>query len=324
MLENDRVILEATPSFGGRLLSFSRKGQKNLLKLGEPVITRPEPEVTAMADHIDYLGHSVWVGPQNEWWEHQSLNPTRKASGSSWPPDPFLVFGKNTLIESTDSTLVLEGMPSPVSGVQLRKTFRLLDADENGHDVELEVAATNIRDRDLAWDIWFNTRLHPSARVYVPVASPDDFWLNQLDNNNTGPLLHSLAEGVFSLDLKAPSQGKTGRKGKAFIQPSQGWMAAFTQGQVFIISFPLQPRSAIHPQQGQVELFLDYRPDTPAEGLLEMELHAPYRRLAPGETMQAKEYWRVLRYSGPDQRAAHVKFLRDNAVLVPEDAPAPQ
>ncbi len=72
---------------------------------------------------------------------------------------------------------------------------------------------------------------------------------------------------------------------KAFIQPSAGWLAAFSEDQVFVIEFPLHPRAIIHPDQGQVELYIDRDPTAPEAGLLELEVHVPYHTLAPGERM---------------------------------------
>ena len=40
-----------------------------------------------------------------------------------------------------------------------------------------------------------------------------------------------------------------------------------------------------------------------------MEVHAPYRTLAPGEEMQASESWTALPYDGPDTRESHAAFL---------------
>ncbi|MFP3821659.1 hypothetical protein SB658_23460, partial [Bacillus sp. SIMBA_008] len=40
-----------------------------------------------------------------------------------------------------------------------------------------------------------------------------------------------------------------------------------------------------------------------------VEVHAPYRQLAPGERMQAGERWTLLRYDGADQPAAQREFL---------------
>jgi hypothetical protein len=50
-----------------------------------------------------------------------------------------------------------------------------------------------------------------------------------------------------------------------------------------------------------------------AKGLMEMEVHAPYIKLAPGAKMAARELWTVLPYDGPATRAAQVAFLRGHA-----------
>jgi hypothetical protein len=90
-------------------------------------------------------------------------------------------------------------------------------------------------------------------------------------------------------------------------------MAGFYKGQVLVIQFAHQPRTAIHPDQGQIELYNDWQPEAPDKGLMEMEVHAPYVTLAPGRHMQASEQWTLLPYGGPDTRAAQVAFLRAHA-----------
>jgi hypothetical protein len=308
-LENDYLRMEVTPDFGGRVLSFSLKDHPNILKLGEPVTTQPEPRVNARAEAIGYLGHTVWVGPQSEWWTHQTLNPERKTAEANWPPDPFLVLARNEVVQSAASGVLLQGVPSPISGLQLRKTFNLIEDTNNG--VELTVQASNIRNEAVAWDLWFNTRMEPSTRVYVPVASMKDVRVEHWESEIYGPLKYSWIDGLFSLDLVEPPKPKSGRHGKAFIQPSAGWMSGFSKGQLLIITFPLQPREKIHPEQGQVELYLNYLPKSDSAGLLEMEVHSSYQKLAPGELMEAREFWYLFSYGGPDDKAAQMEFLKE-------------
>jgi hypothetical protein len=85
-------------------------------------------------------------------------------------------------------------------------------------------------------------------------------------------------------------------------------MAGFAGDQLFVIRFAHQDRSLIHPEQGQVELYLDETAD-PGKGLLEMEVHAPYRTLQPKQSMEAEESWTVLSYDGADTYEAQVAFL---------------
>lgn len=315
-LENDLIALEVTPELGGRGLAFSLKGHPNLLKTGEALTTRPKPEVSATADDIGYLGHDVWVGPQSQWWVQQDANPERREAKANWPPDPFLAFADTRIVERTPTRLVLEGADSPVSGVRLRKTFQLSAGRPD--TVEVRVTARNIRDTDIAWDLWFNTRTPSFTRAYVPVSGNEDVRVQSSTGQGIAPLLPRTEHGLFSLDRPALAEGMSARRGKVLIQPSAGWMAGFASGQLFLIRFPHQPRSRIHPEQGQVELYLDDPADADADaaaGLLEMEVHAPYRTLKPGEEMEVVEWWTVMPYDGPDTREAQVAFLCGEAAV---------
>lgn len=306
-LEDSEVSVEITPGLGGRILSFSLKGRDNLLKIGDPVAAIPDPKVSPDVDNIGYLGHIVWIGPQKDWWAQQSVNPERLNAKASWPPDPYLIFARNKIAERSPGKLVLEGVESPVSGLQVRKSFSLVNGKPG--TVALDVEAVNVSEREVSWNIWFNTRVQPLTRVYVPVSSAKDVRTVSYTNATTGPVEYSLTADLFSLDLTRLPENMTGRRGKVFIQPSAGWMAGFAAGQVFIIEFPLQPEEAIHPEHGQVELYLNYQPENLKDSLIEMEVHAPYRTLKPGEAMQAVEQWTALPYDGPDDKAGHADFL---------------
>jgi hypothetical protein len=305
-LQNGTVMLEVTPQLGGRGLGFSLHGRNNLLKVGEAVSAQPDPEVSATAGDIGYLGHDVWLGPQSQWWTQQHANPARREAKANWPPDPYLAFGKTRIVERTPERLVLEGVPSPVSGVQLRKTFAL--SANRPDTVALRVQARNVRDTPVAWDLWFNTRVPSSTRVYVPVQGKQDVRVESSADKAFGPLLPRIQDGLFSFERAPLQKGLSGRRGKVFLQPSVGWMAGFAGDQLFIIRFAGQDRSLIHPDQGQVELYLD-ETAAASEGLLEMEVHAPYRTLQPDQTMDAEELWTVLAYDGADTYEAQVAFL---------------
>jgi hypothetical protein len=306
-LNNDTLAAEITPDIGGRLLSVALVGQPNFLRVGSAVLSEPNPVVTPSSDNIAYFGHETWVGPQSHWWLHQLVNSERGAAKAVWPPDPFLVLAKHTVQEKNGNQLVMQSPNSPVSGVALQKTFSLVDGKPN--QLRLNVSAQNIRDSNVAWDIWFNTRVHHTTNVYVPVASMSDVRVEHFTDATYGPLEHNFSDGFFALENFSPSSHQ-GRKGKVFIQPEQGWMAAFRDKQLLIIQFALQPKSAIHPEQGQVELYQEFLNDSLEEGLLELEVHAPYKTLQPRESMSANEIWTLLPYSGEQTPAAQRAFLR--------------
>ncbi|UXA55288.1 DUF4380 domain-containing protein [Xanthomonas prunicola] len=305
-LRSKAVELSATPAFGGRTLSFNLHGQPNVLKVGAAVEQQPAPEVSATSGDIPYFGHDVWVGPQSQWWLHQQLNHERQAAAAVWPPDPYLSLVQTHVTLRDHDALEFEGVPSPLTGVQLRKQIKLSAA--RADTVEIQVSARNIRTQPIAWDLWFNTRVAATTRVFVPVAVAADIRVQPPSEAGTTAPHFKLERGIFALRADARQDGLI-QRGKLLLQPSAGWMAGFAGGQVLVIRFAHQPLAAIHPEQGQVELYLDAPPQHPAQGLLEMELHAPYRQLAPGAQMQAQEQWTLLRYTGPDEELAQRQFL---------------
>lgn len=300
-LQSIDVVIDVTPALGGRVLHVGRIGLPNLIKTGEPVALEPAPAVSAEADDIGYLGHDVWLGPQSGWWSDQQVNPARRAAKAVWPPDPYLAFAQTRVVVRSPDRLVLEGADSPVTGVRLLKSFAFDPTDPA--TVVVTATARNIRDRPLARDLWFNTRTSAATRVYVPVADTRDV---RVEGAKGAVPSWRIDAGVFA--FLPPPPGTAMRRGKLLLDPSAGWMAGFAQGQAFVIRFDLQPREAIHPEHGQVELYLDHAGDLQA-GLLEMEVHAPFRTLASGEAMQARERWTVLPYDGPETPEAQVAFL---------------
>ena len=315
-LRGDALELEVSPRLGGRVLHFSAPGAPNLLRVGDAVREQPDPKVDGTAGDIGYLGHQLWVGPQGDWWRDQDVNPERRAQAAVWPPDPWLAYAPVTVLEQARDLVRLQGVDSPVSGVRLDSSYTL---QPNRPDtLALDVRMHNIRERPVAHDIWFNTRVRADTRVFVPVTDATQARIRS-DTDETHDRLVGVTDGgVFTLELQPPAAGKQGRRGKVFIQPSAGWMAAFSQGQAFLVRFELQPRERIHPEHGQVELYQQWRPDAPADSLLEMEVHGPYVTLAPGEATSAREWWTVRRYAGAETRDAQLAFLR---AMLAEDIP---
>lgn len=307
-LQSPTLAAEVSPRLGGRMLHLSLPGAPNLLLAGPEVDRQPDPVVDAKGENIPYFGHEVWVGPQSQWWTSQTLNPARARAAAVWPPDPWLAHGATRVLEQAGTRLVLQGAASPVSGVQLEQAFNLVtDRPALEHVVEMR----NIRKQPVSRDIWFNSRVAPLTRIYVPVAADGDGVRVRSDvEGGYDGLVTRDEDGLFSLELLPPGEGKVGRRGKVFIQPRAGWMAGFAAGQAFVIHFEHQPLERIHPEQGQVEVYLDWRPDPAYTSIMELEVHAPYVTLEPGATASARQWWIVRRYDGPDRRDAQVAFLQ--------------
>lgn len=312
-LDDGHLQVDIAPALGGRIVHLSLPGRPNLLKVGEAVANVAPPVPTAQGENIPYMGHELWTGAQSRWWLDQDVNPERRAAAAVWPPDPFLAYGRNRIVERSSQALVLEGVDSPVSGLRANQSFRL--SGRAPATLELGAEAVNVRDREVRRDLWFNTRLPAGSRVFVPVARPADARLRaDEDATFAGPVAW-WEDGLYSLQADPPPAGKAGRRGKVFIAPAAGWIAGFSAGQLLLIRFERQPDTAIDPEHGQVELYQQWHAGDPDAGLMELEVHAPMRTLAPGDTMRAGETWTVVPYDGPDtleaQRDALEAALRD-------------
>jgi hypothetical protein len=302
VLDDGRMRVEVAPALGGRILHLSLPGRGNVLRVGPAVGSVPAPEPAADGPDLPYFGHELWLGPQSQWWLDQDVNPARRAAAAPWPPDPWLGHARNRVVERSAQALVLEGVPSPVSGLQATQGFRL--AGGAAPTMELVAEAVNRRERPVRRDLWFNTRLPAGSRVFAPVAEPAHARLRADDDAVFDGPVGWWEDGLYSLELEPPAPGKTGRRGKIFIAPSAGWIAGFNAGQLLLIRFERQDDALIDPEHGQVEIYQQWHHDDPDAGVLELEVHAPVRTLAPGESMRAGEAWTLLPYDGPEMREA--------------------
>lgn len=313
-LETSSVKMEITPDLGGRVLQFSVPGMPNILKIGEEELAKPQGEISGKSDFVGYFGHINWLSPQSAWWKDQNINLNRKNNQSIWPPDPYLIFSKNEIIKKSQDLLILKGAKSPITGIQFRKTFTLV-TNKPG-TIDLNVKAENISADNVSWGIWFNTRVNPHATVYVPVTGKNSVRIENYNEKLNLPVNFQLQDNFLSFQHYEFQNNQTkirkeNIRGKAFIRPAKGWMAAFIDGQVFVIQFPLQENKKIHEKHGQIEIYHSYKRGEQSGGELEMEVHAPLVTLKPGDVMEAVERWSVLPYPGQNTRTSHLQFLQE-------------
>jgi len=313
-LKNNHVQVVLTPQAGGRVIALSVPGFENILSPGTDVVIQPETVITPSSNRLDYRGHIIWLGPQSEWWVHQQVNATRAQAKSVWPPDPYVTMARNKVVEHSEQRIELKGVESPVSGMRVNKTFALPDQnvpdEETQGTLVITATAENItRDQTTRWDLWMNTRVTTDTRVYVPVAGAENVRLSPFSPPASGEIQFLMEDGILALNWEKRHTGAV-VEGKLFIQPSAGWMAAFTQEQLFIIGFDLLPESLIHPEQGQVELYLQTGLGAEAGGVIEIEQHAAYKTLVPGQSMSAQQRWRVMPYTGGSTPNDHRNALR--------------
>lgn len=306
-LKNDRVTVGILPDVGGRVVQLCTPAGPNLLKADAKEWTKkpiPRGPLSARNRFKAYNGHIVWLGPQNGWWAQQTLNKSRKRRNANWPPDPHLVNGFFKPLHRTASSIVLQGPDSPISGVRLTKKIAL---HENG-DIDFEVSAINIRTEPVAWDLWLNTRVDGYDRCYVPVAENGIERIVGRSEHGLEAMDTAICNGYFTFSPRKPSEGMSQRVAKAFLQPSRGLIAAFCGSYCLKIHFFRNRRELIHREQSQVELY-NQTTHVREDALLELEQHAPFCTLEPGQSMSTHQRWEILPYTGGHSHNDHTSFL---------------
>ena len=308
-ISNGRIEVGVIPDLGGMVALLHVLGKPNILKADRSLWNEPpEPPRKFGPDPVwtPYNGHIVWLGPQSEWWAHQNKNPKKRRERAVWPPDPYINNGVYEVIGLGDAEAVMRGPESEFSGVRLVKSVKIKDDGK----VIFNVRAENIRKTPVSWDLWLNTRVDGYALCYAPVSSMSKVRVDAPDGSGVDEACVFSHDGEYcTVEPRKPSKGKERRCGKAFIQAGKGMMAAFAASQALIIRFKRHSPALIHPEQALVEF---YNMTTAGKGgaLTELEYHAPYRTLAPGESMEAEQVWELYPFKPKPTRGECVKFLK--------------
>lgn len=310
------VQLVVLPDIGGTIVMLSDRSGENVLKSDRPKwYTKAEdmPSMSPYREPVPVNGHTVWLGPQSDWWAQQSVDARMRRKAPEWPPDPYLAMGRYTIQERTDSSVTLISPESPYSGIQLEKQIVV----QGKGKVAVHVTARNVRSKPVRWDIWQNTRLRGDATCYVPVSGINGIKkITSPRGQQPSPLFYTLTEGFFSFLEPYFPEHSSDIWTKAFLVPDGPWMAAFTGNMLFIKRFPSYPDSLMHPAQAPVEVYLR-RSSDPEKDILEMEHHSSYRVLQPGESMEDYEIWEIYPYDGPKTPQDHIAFLRKMGLQEP-------
>lgn len=297
-LEHDGTRIGVLPDVGGRIVYFSVGGIQNILKSDSTLWDESDslrPAVSENPKWKSYYGHTVWLGPQSEWWTHQELNMDLKLQKAVWPPDPWLIYSAYKVMEHTSTKVIMEGPKSPVSGMQLVKEIELMGQGE----VVITVRGKNIRKEEIAWDLWMNTRVDGYMQVYIPINETSKIKVRANSGQMNDTVAYAVEQGYFSYLPAAPPDGKKQRSSKAFITPSQPWMAAFRDSSCFFIEFELYDTARTHAEQGLVELY-NFTSDFKDDALTEMEYHGPYTLIPAGESISVSEKWKIIPYYGTE------------------------
>jgi hypothetical protein len=289
-LQNESLKAGILAEVGGRLVFLGTPGGRNMLKSDTALWTEPAEERIQPSPDSEfkaYNGHIIWLGPQSEWWIHQELNDARKRAKAVWPPDPYLVLTPYKVAERTINSVLLEGPPSPVSGVSLWKRYTLA-----GSALEIEVTLINNTNHEVSWDIWSNARFDGNTLFFVPECEEGIIRISTEDSEKSGRLDPDMVDGAFTFASNPPGAGQNSRYAKAFLHPEEGRMVAICGDKMLVMWFDFVEQEQIHPDQGFVEIYKKITTSGSGD-LLELEHHSAYTTLQPGESFSLSEKWSV-------------------------------
>ncbi len=311
------VIVGIKLDAGASVLLLERGDSGNLLHSDPALWAQTPPEPTPEAPFQAFNGHITWIGPQSMFWARQNLMPERRKSGADWPPDPYVLYGRFSVLERSEQRVLLEGPQSPISGVQLRKELRILE--DGGVIVRTE--ARNIRKQPVALNLWSNTRVDGCWLCLVPV--PDRFL--RFDGRTWNPytmrsLSWDIDSGWFHFnalrveDLTADVQE---RAGKAFLNAERGVIVAFGPKMVFLKRFATVKSGELAPGQAPVEIYQSVSRD-PARNISELEFYNAFRTLQPNETTVIEERWDILPAPSETSTGGRLRWLAQTMTSLAE------
>lgn len=288
-ISNAGTRVGVIPEIGGTIVFVSRNGSQNLIKSNPELWNvSQKPVVDANTDFVPYCGHTVWLGPQKEWWIHQQILEERRKAAADWPPDPYLYIAEYSVIQKSDSAIHMKGPHSPISGVTIEKEIAV---NPDG-SVYVQATITNTGDKPCAWDVWHNTRFEGSCRAFVSVQSKNVRVVPVLSETST-EMPYEIENGQFSYCPQKPPQNFAERSSKTFIYPEESVITVETPQHLFQIYFEQHKKEEIHPEQGLVELY-NHTEHGEGNDLLEVEYHSPYKKILVGEQISSWEVWQII------------------------------
>lgn len=301
-ISNADVRLGIHVKKGGTIIYLSKNNSENLLCANKE-LWDTSIAVTLDTDFMPLQGHTIWLGPQSEWWTQQNYNLIKKEEKSVWPPCPIITLDEYSVVSSTDWYVKIQSKHSEIWGVTIEKEIAV---NPDG-SVFIQVTVINTSDSIKSWDIWHNTRVPGYNRAYIKTSNENCKVVPVLNKQST-EMPYNFMRDFFTYEPEPPTQDYSERSSKAFIYPEEPCIYAFSQNHMLRIAFEKHMKNEIHPEQGLVEIY-NHTEHTEKNALLELEYHSPFKKLSPGEQMQAWEVWNVEPYEGDYNQEAHIEFI---------------
>jgi photosystem II stability/assembly factor-like uncharacterized protein len=296
---------------GGNLVDLRLTGQPNMMDTYSNLWDKTGKNMpsTSAKDRVEYRGHTTWLSPQTSWWQYQSVDPERKAKKDTWPPDPYLTQLPYQVVEQSGNRLVIQSPKSNITGMQLTKTFEILDAQV----LKLTTKATNISEQEMVWGLWSNTRVKAAGTASIPV-KPDSQLIIQHVNpwKNPDPQYRFVVtneNGWLSLTNQTTVPFDAKRDTKLRVDPAERLIIYRLGDEVLVKQTEPVDVSKLADGHRSIEAYRSESQAVPTEDLLEIQFLYPTKTVKPGESVEASEQWTLCHASEFGNIANRSKWL---------------
>ena len=302
-IQNDHIKIGILGKAGGRIVALHYQNSDNLIYADKQMWSQPAwTEITITPRrwgvYPGYYGHSMWIGPQDQWYNQQELYPYMH--NKTWPPDKHLNVTQYTVLNQEKDRIALLSPASPISGLSLQKNYKV-----DGQTVSIDVQAKNTGDKVYTWNLWSLLRMPTKAAVWIHPGDKQRIEKNKHDGTD---LIMRSHQGWQYLDRSTYSEAS--RCGKLFSDCQTPVIVAFSAQHCIIISFNKIKQANLPKAHQNIEIFEASHKDPSKKSFIELEHHGALHSVAPNESFQHKEQWRIVPYSGGDDKDAQFAFIQ--------------
>lgn len=268
---NGTVMAKISPSIG-RIVHFGFAGEKNLLWLdsGKNVEAYKKKKPDGW---INYGGDKIWALQQNNW---------SVAFGAPWPPAPALEGLPWMLKEHSSTRAEFHSRPIPRLGIRL---IREIEIPPGSQSVVIRNRIERYAPNPFPVQVWSITQIvspeYCLLEVPAPLSSALDPFVEFFDKGSA-----ELAAGGEMLRHSPRADGKEAKTGTL-----GSWVAAVYPDGVILLQYINAVQGACYPDSASVEAYSN-------KDYMELETLGEQRHLQPGEAMECKVVWCILKHAG--------------------------
>jgi hypothetical protein len=303
VLKNDLCTLAVMPDVGGRIMAYCL-GPHSFLR----VAPYASPGGLSAQDLFDGGGFMTWPAPQSIW---------------NWPPPQYLSHGpyKATVISNSADSVVISCISQPeqwqsAAGMVFHKMYTFYKASSRVH---VDVRLINRGSTPQKWSIREVAEVWPqhgalsdfsNFRAFFPKgaslqAATSGFW-----NTNGGYETELFSQ--FTLDEAdgIVSFRFNNKGGRIAADPTEQWLAYqdSLEGYTFIQRGMPQP-SATYPEYGGARIIIYMG------AWLEMELCAPEKNIAAGDSLRFVTDWYAVKLAGAVRAINDAGAIKDSLAV---------